>query len=105
MPIRAPIEASPEPGSVQTIILHDGGAIRVRKLAADYDPHDRIRATTYLAERKAAGELVTGLLYVDAESADLHDALGTVDAPLNALPDAALVPGSAALAAINASLR
>ena len=33
-----------------------------------------------------------------ADSADLHDAQNTVDAPLNALSDAELVPGSAALA-------
>ena len=35
----------------------------------------------------------------------MHDALETIDAPLNALGDAELVPGSAALAALNASLR
>ena len=51
------------------------------------------------------GEIVTGLLYVDPEAEDLHDALGTVDRPLNTLEDAELTPGSAALASINASLR
>src|SRR6266540_3174444 len=105
MPARAPIEASPQPGTVQSILLHDGGSIRVRKLAADYDPHDRIRAMTYLAERNAAGELVTGLLFVEPDAGDLHDALDTVATPLNALRDGELVPGSAALSAINASLR
>ena len=35
----------------------------------------------------------------------MHDVLDTVDAPLNALGDAELVPGSAALAEVNASLR
>jgi 2-oxoglutarate/2-oxoacid ferredoxin oxidoreductase subunit beta len=105
MPTRAPIEASPAPGSVQTIVLHDGGTIRVRKLAADYDPHDRLRAMTHLAERNAAGELVTGLLFVEPDAGDLHDALDTVTTPLNALSDAELIPGSTALAAINAALR
>jgi len=102
---RAPIEASPQPGTVQSILLHDGGSIRVRKLAANYDPHDRIRAMTYLAERNAAGELVTGLLFVEPDAGDLHDALDTVATPLNALRDGELVPGSAALSAINGSLR
>ena len=105
MPARAPIEASPQPGTVQSILLHDGGSIRVRKLAANYDPHDRIRAMTYLAERNAAGELVTGLLFVEPDAGDLHDALDTVATPLNALRDGELVPGSAALSAINGSLR
>jgi hypothetical protein len=35
---------------------------------------------------------------------DLHEHLHTVEVPLNALDDAALCPGSAALASINAGL-
>ena len=52
-----------------------------------------------------AGEVVTGLLYVDTASDDMHAALNTVGTPLNALADADLVPGDAALAGVNASLR
>jgi 2-oxoglutarate ferredoxin oxidoreductase subunit beta len=59
----------------------------------------------YLQERRAAGEIVTGLLYAEPDARDLHDAQETVDAPLNSLGGADLVPGSAALAAINAGLR
>ena len=46
------------------------------------------------------GEVVTGLLYVEDEPLDLHDAQNTVGVPLNALSDAELVPGSAALASV-----
>ena len=35
----------------------------------------------------------------------MHASLETVDTPLNALGDAELVPGNAALAAVNSSLR
>ena len=35
----------------------------------------------------------------------MHDALGTVETPLNALDDAELTPGAAALAAVNAAHR
>ena len=35
----------------------------------------------------------------------MHDYLGTVDRPLNQLGDGELVPGAAALQALNASLR
>ena len=35
----------------------------------------------------------------------MHDALDTVGVPLNELSDADLVPGNAALAELNASLR
>jgi 2-oxoglutarate ferredoxin oxidoreductase subunit beta len=48
---------------------------------------------------------VTGLLYVDAESDDMHAAMKTVGVPLNGLGDTELVPGNAALGDVNASLR
>jgi hypothetical protein len=57
------------------------------------------------APRRAAGEVVTGLLYLHEDSADMHDALDTVAAPLDTLADAELVPGRAALADLNDSLR
>src|SRR6187549_1392942 len=93
------------PGSVRDVMLHDGGTVRLRKLHADYDPSDKVGAMAYLESRRAQGEVVTGLLYVDTESDDMHASLRTVDAPLNSLGDAELVPGNAALVAVNASLR
>jgi 2-oxoglutarate ferredoxin oxidoreductase subunit beta len=102
---RAPIVADYAPGALEEVIQHDGSVLRLRKVAADYDPHDRIGAMNFLQEHHAGGEVVTGLLYVEPESQDLHDYLGTVQAPLNALGEAELCPGSAALAGINASLR
>jgi 2-oxoglutarate/2-oxoacid ferredoxin oxidoreductase subunit beta len=93
------------PGTVEIVEQHDGSKLALRKLAADYDPHDRLAATSYLQERAAAGEIVTGLLYVEREAEDLHAHLETVDTPLNALGEVELCPGSAVLAKINASLR
>ena len=84
---------------------HDGSVLRLRKLDAGYDPRDRIAAMNIIQQRHAHGEVITGLLYVDPAAEDLHAHLGTVAAPLNALGAAELCPGSAALAAINASLR
>jgi 2-oxoglutarate ferredoxin oxidoreductase subunit beta len=105
MPMREPIVAEGAPGSVEAITLHDGGTIHVRRVDADYDPRDKVAAMAYLEAHRLAGEVVTGLLYLDEAKADLHDAQQTVDLPLNALADADLVPGSAALAKVNASLR
>jgi 2-oxoglutarate ferredoxin oxidoreductase subunit beta len=102
---REEITADYAPGTLETATQHDGSILRLRKLAADYDPHDRIAAMNYLQERQAAGEIVTGLLYVDPEAHDLHDHLDTVETPLNALGDAELCPGSEALERLNASLR
>jgi len=53
----------------------------------------------------ARGEILTGLIYVDPEAEELHHHLGTVRTPLNALEDAQLVPGAAALERLNATLR
>ena len=63
------------------------------------------RRMTYLQERAATGEIVTGLLYVDPDPDDLHRHLDTVEAPLNTLGEKELCPGSAALDKINAGLR
>jgi 2-oxoglutarate ferredoxin oxidoreductase subunit beta len=105
MPTRDAITADYEPGSVRDVTLHDGGTLRLRKLDDAYDPTDKVRAMGYLEAHRAAGEVVTGLLYVHPDSRDLHAALATVATPLNALGDADLVPGRGALASINAGLR
>lgn len=102
---REPITAQYAPGELREVVQHDGTVLRLRKLHQDYDPTNRVSAMHHLQERKAAGEIVTGLLYVDPDPVDLHASLKTVDQPLNGLGDAELVPGSAALERINASLR
>ncbi len=92
-------------GSVEEVRQHDGSIIRLHKISEDYDPHDRIAAMNYLHAHAAKGEIVTGLLYVEPEPEDLHSHLGTVPVPLNTLTDKDLCPGTAALDAINQSLR
>src|ERR1700682_2774807 len=93
------------PGTVQEVEQHDGSRIALRKIDADYDPHDRVGAMSFLQKHAVKGQIVTGLLYVDPDSEDLHSHLDTVDTPLNQLGEQALCPGSAALDKINASLR
>jgi 2-oxoglutarate ferredoxin oxidoreductase subunit beta len=66
---------------------------------------DMIPARSPIHVDYAPGEIVTGLLYVDPESSDLHAALDTVATPLNELADRDLTPGAKALEAINAGLR
>ncbi|HKG77369.1 MAG TPA: 2-oxoacid:ferredoxin oxidoreductase subunit beta, partial [Beijerinckiaceae bacterium] len=65
----------------------------------------RLAALAYLQEHQAAGEIVTGLLYVNPDTEDLHDRMNTVEKPLNRLGEAELCPGGAALAKVNAALR
>jgi 2-oxoglutarate ferredoxin oxidoreductase subunit beta len=77
----------------------------LKKVAADYDAHDRLGAMSFLARNSAMGQVVTGLLFVDREPEDLHRHFNTVEAPLNTLSEKELCPGAAALEKINASLR
>ncbi len=94
-----------EPGTVEMVTQHDGSMLQLRKMKAEYDLHDRVAAMTYMQERKAAGEIVTGLLYLDPEPRDMHANLRTVDTPLNMLDESVLIPGQAALDRLNAGLR
>ena len=93
------------PGTVEMVTQHDGSTLRLRKLHSDYNIHDRVSALSYMQERQAAGEIVTGLLYVDTNPRDLHVHLKTSDIPLNGLQEDALIPGASALTKINAGLR
>ena len=102
---RAPITVAYEPGSVEVVEQHDGSKLTLRKLSADYEVNDRTAALGFLQHHAAKGQIVTGLLYVEAEAEDLHAHLRTNDAPLNALGEKELCPGQAMLEKLNASLR
>ena len=94
-----------EPGTVELVTQHDGSILKLSKLPDDYDPTDRIAASTRLQTHHAKGEILTGLIYLDPGAEELHQHLGTVVTPLNALTDEALIPGAEALAKLNQSLR
>jgi 2-oxoglutarate ferredoxin oxidoreductase subunit beta len=104
-PSREEVTADQADGEVITVPQHDGSVLRLRRIHADYDPNDRVRAMNYIAQHQVQGEVVTGLLYVDPDADDLHGALNTVDTPFNALAAAELCPGASMLDKINASLR
>jgi 2-oxoglutarate ferredoxin oxidoreductase subunit beta len=97
VPRAAEITMESAPGSMRIVTLHDGGIVRLRKVAEDYDPRDRGRAYAYIRERQDAGEIPTGLLYLTPDSHDMHDHNGTVPTPLTKLPYEQLCPGSAEL--------
>jgi 2-oxoglutarate ferredoxin oxidoreductase subunit beta len=102
---RDPIHLDQKPGTTEMVTQHDGSVLALHKLSEHYDPTDRGAAISFLQQRQAIGEIVTGLLYVDPESSDLHAALDTVDTPLNGLNDAELTPSLASLEELNASFR
>jgi 2-oxoglutarate/2-oxoacid ferredoxin oxidoreductase subunit beta len=105
MAARTPIHVDYEPGTVEIVEQHDGSKLALRKLAADYDPHDRLAAMSYVQERSAGGEIVTGLLFIDSGQEDLSSRLRLTETPLNALGENELCPGAGTMTKINASLR
>jgi len=104
-PSREAINVDYKEGEVITVPQHDGTVLRLRKTSEDYDPTDRVKALEYVAHHAAKGEVITGLLYIQAEAEDLHAHLNTVETPFNQLGEKELCPGAATLEKINAALR
>jgi 2-oxoglutarate/2-oxoacid ferredoxin oxidoreductase subunit beta len=101
IPLRREITASAdETAGVMAVTMHDGSVLRFRKVGSDYDPTNRDAAYAYVRRRQEQGEIVTGLLYVDPSSTDMHAVNNTVEGPLTDLPYSDLCPGSAALEAL-----
>jgi len=99
------VSSAVSPGGFVDVPQADGSVMRLRRIGEAYDPTDRIAAMNYIAEHQARGEVVTGLLYVDPHPVDLHTHLNTTQTPFNRLTESELIPGAAALEAINRSLR
>jgi len=105
VPYEREITTHYEAGALNDLLMHDGTTIRLHKLAKDWDPMNRFSAMTAIHNAKQKGEILTGLLYIDENSNELHKMLNTSDMPLNTLAEKNLCPGTDVLAKINASLR
>ncbi|MEO0574478.1 MAG: 2-oxoacid:ferredoxin oxidoreductase subunit beta [Pseudomonadota bacterium] len=92
-------------GESVPVALHDGSEVRLRKVDASYDPSERGSAIEYIQRHNAAGEIVTGLLFIDEAPGDMHAVAGTTKTPLRDLDVAALNPGQQALDQIQAAWR
>ena len=69
------------------------------------DPFDRTSALINMEKHRVSGDILTGLIYMDKDSRDLHDVMETSRRPLNTLGEDDLCPGNQMLKNINASLR
>jgi 2-oxoglutarate ferredoxin oxidoreductase subunit beta len=95
------ITATVQPGENKLIEMHDGSYIKLSSLAAGWDPTNRLSAINAVHNANAKQEVLTGLIYVDAQQKEVHELLNTVDTPLNELPQDMLVPAQEHLADIN----
>ncbi len=97
VPVREEIEAEYAPGSVQRVQLHDGSHLNFRKVAEDYDATDRDKSYAYIRKCDEAGEVATGLLFIDPDTKDMMEQAQAVPGPLTSLRFEDLCPGSEAL--------
>ncbi len=105
VPIQREIKTQYEEGATQDLTMHDGSVIRLNKLAKNWNPLDRFSAINAMQTAKSKGEILTGLLYINPDSTDLHTLLNTTETPLNSLTESELCPGAEVLEGINASFR
>ena len=84
-------------GSTIDVTMHDGSSLKLRKLEEDYDPTDKIRSLTRMAESHQKGEVLTGVLYVNTKAPNFVDLLNMSDKPLATLPESAVRPPKSVL--------
>jgi 2-oxoglutarate ferredoxin oxidoreductase subunit beta len=99
------IRAAYDQGEAMAVTLHDRSQIVLRKVAADYDPSNRVEAMSYLQKRQAKGEIVTGLLHIAENEPDMHAVNKVVDTPLAQLPYDVLCPGKDSLSSLQNRFR
>ena len=105
VPMKQEITPSYEPGTTEPVHMHDGSVLHLSKLYQTFDPRDRRAAFDALKNAKEKNEVLTGLIYIDPETRDLHEMIETCGKPLRKLEEEDLCPGTKALNTINESLR
>ena len=105
VPLKREITAEYQAGQSYEVTMHDGSSIHLYKVDETLDPFDRRSAISTLEEHRYTGNILTGLIYMNKDSRDLHEVMETSQRPLNQLDEADLCPGNKMLLNINASLR
>jgi 2-oxoglutarate ferredoxin oxidoreductase subunit beta len=105
VPPEKEILAQISPNGATTVTMHNGGTLKFTTTPPGYDPTDRRRVSAYLQDHLGTGEIVTGLLYVDESTGNLHDTAQTSETPLSLLPYEKLCPGAVALEKLQEDFR
>ena len=98
------VEVEYEEGEEQIVQMHDGPAIKLKKLDREYDPTNKWRAMELLEEARKKQEFVTGLIYINEQRKTLPDVMQMSQTPLAALPNEKLRPTREAFAQVMAEL-
>jgi 2-oxoglutarate/2-oxoacid ferredoxin oxidoreductase subunit beta len=105
VPVKEEITVSYDHSVVTPIEMHDGTQINFHKLSPVWDPENKISVLSALLHAKDKHEILTGLLYFDKNSKELHELLHTTDTPLNQLTEKELIPDLKVLEKFNESMR
>lgn len=105
VPMRDEITAEQTPGAARSVMMHDGSWVTFRSVAENYDATNRDAAYNFIRERQKEHEVLTGLLYVAADSRDMAEQNAIIPGPLTNLPFETLCPGSAELDKLMARFR
>src|SRR6266436_1072428 len=68
-----------DPGTTHEVTMHDGSRLRLRKLEHDYLPTDRVKAVETVLRAHQAGEVLTGVFYVETKKPDFLELLGMTE--------------------------
>ena len=90
-----------EEGTTQSVAMHDGSRILLKKLDKDYDPTSRMDAVKMLEEANANHWLLTGLIYIDPSRPSFVDVLDLPKTALNRMTEADLRPAPETMQEIN----
>lgn len=110
IPSFAEIQVEYNEGEEQIVQLHDGPAIKLKKLDREYDPTNKWAALALLEESREKNlraeqtgerpELITGLLYINQKRKTLPQTMDMNDIALAALPEEKLRPSREAFARV-----
>ena len=105
VPFKNEITTSYRDGESKEVTLHDGSVVHLHKADPELNISSRRSALRLIKDYKAKDQILTGLLFMDENSQDLHEVVGTSKTPLRSLGESELCPGQKVLDKLNESLR
>ncbi|MDH3345837.1 MAG: 2-oxoacid:ferredoxin oxidoreductase subunit beta [Kiritimatiellaceae bacterium] len=99
------ITAKYDPGTSTNVTMHDGSVVSLQKIDPNLDVHSRRSALELSQQYKEEGKVLTGILFIDADSKDTHQSMNTTETPLRNLTEKELCPGAAVIEQINQAHR
>jgi 2-oxoglutarate/2-oxoacid ferredoxin oxidoreductase subunit beta len=105
VPVFEDIGVEYDAGTIVDVRLHDGSRLQLHKLEESYDPREKARAVMRILEAQKAGEVLTGVLYLNTEAPTFIEQLNLTEVPLATLAADQVRPPRTALDEVMRELR